>query len=91
LVRAQNYRSEGHAYDQDLTSEAGQMHNNCKAIRILYLCDNTCAVKLNGIWLTGQAIKLVQGASKIKLKKKNKKRMDTVRRVIIFLNILRYP
>jgi hypothetical protein len=31
------------------------------------------------------------GASKIKLKKVNKKRTVTVRRVIIFLNISRYP
>jgi hypothetical protein len=37
-----------------------------------------------------QAIKVVWGASKIKLKK-NKKRMVTVRRVIIFLNILKHP
>ncbi len=34
---------------------------------------------------------LVRGASKIKLKKVNKKRMVTVRRVIIFLNISRHP
>ncbi len=34
---------------------------------------------------------LLWGASKIKLKKVNKKRMVTVRRVIIFLNILRHP
>ncbi len=33
----------------------------------------------------------IRGASKIKLKKVNKKRMVTVRRVIIFLNISRYP
>jgi hypothetical protein len=33
----------------------------------------------------------VQGASKIKLKKVNKKRGVTVRRVIIFLNISRHP
>jgi hypothetical protein len=34
---------------------------------------------------------LVRGASKIKLKKVNKKRTVTVRRVIIFLNISRRP
>jgi hypothetical protein len=34
---------------------------------------------------------LIRGASKIKLKKVNKKRMVTVRRVIIFLNISRHP
>ena len=33
----------------------------------------------------------VRGASKIKLKKVNKKRTVTVRRVIIFLNISRRP
>ncbi len=33
----------------------------------------------------------VRGASKIKLKKVNKKRTVTVRRVIIFLNISRHP
>jgi hypothetical protein len=33
----------------------------------------------------------VRGASKIKLKKVNKKRMVTVRRLIIFLNISRHP
>ncbi len=34
---------------------------------------------------------VVRGASKIKLKKVNKKRTVTVRRVIIFLNISRHP
>ncbi len=34
---------------------------------------------------------MVRGASKIKLKKVNKKRTVTVRRVIIFLNIWRHP
>ena len=34
---------------------------------------------------------IVRGASKIKLKKVNKKRTVTVRRVIIFLNISRHP
>jgi hypothetical protein len=34
---------------------------------------------------------IVHGASKIKLKKVNKKRTVTVRRVIIFLNISRHP
>ena len=33
----------------------------------------------------------VRGASKIKLKTVNKKRMVTVRRVIMFLNISRHP
>ncbi len=33
----------------------------------------------------------IRGTSKTKLKKVNKKRMVTVRRVIIFLNISRYP
>ncbi len=33
----------------------------------------------------------VRGASKIKLKKVNKQRMVTVRRLIIFLNISRHP
>jgi hypothetical protein len=33
----------------------------------------------------------IRGASKIKLKKVNKKRTVTVRRVIIFLNISRHP
>jgi hypothetical protein len=36
-------------------------------------------------------IQYVRGASKIKLKKVNKKRAVTVRRVIIFLNISRRP
>jgi hypothetical protein len=39
----------------------------------------------------GSLIVLLRGASKIKLKKVNKKRVVTVRRVIIFLNILRRP
>jgi hypothetical protein len=34
---------------------------------------------------------VIRGASKIKLKKVNKKRMVTVRRVFIFLNISRHP
>ncbi len=33
----------------------------------------------------------VRGATKIKLKKANNKKMVTVRRVIIFLNISRHP
>ncbi len=36
-------------------------------------------------------VRMVRGASKIKLKKVNKKRMAKVRRVIIFLNISRLP
>ncbi len=39
--------------------------------------------------LTGLGIIKIRGASKIKLKKVNKRRMVTVRRVIIFLNISR--
>jgi hypothetical protein len=35
--------------------------------------------------------RLIRGASKIKLKKVNKKRMVSLRRVIIFLNISRHP
>ncbi len=76
---------------RDLTSAAGQTYNNCYAISILYLWDNTFPVKYNGIWPNSQAIKLVRGAYKIKLKKENKKRMHTVRRVIIFLNMSRHP
>jgi hypothetical protein len=36
-------------------------------------------------------ISFVRGASKIKLKKVNKKKTVTVRRLIIFLNISRHP
>ncbi len=42
---------------------------------------------LHAIWCIGN----ICGASKIKLKKVNKKRTVTVRRVIIFLNISRHP
>ncbi len=40
---------------------------------------------------TTECTVLLRGASKIKLKKVNKKRTVTVRRVIIFLNISRHP
>ncbi len=45
------------------------------------------------MWKLGRAMprKGIRGASKIKLKKVNKKRMVTVRRLIIFLNISRRP
>ncbi len=49
---------------------------------------------LAGVYLSGAPDPLpyvIRGASKIKLKKANKKRTVTARRVIIFLNISRGP
>ncbi len=53
--------------------------------------DGTAGDLHDSVYCTSPLPSVVRGASKIKLKKVNKKRTVTVRRVIIFLNISRRP
>ncbi len=54
-----------------------------------FVLQSSCFVLFSSIYLNFKLY--IRGASKIKLKKVNKKRPVTVRRVIIFLNISRHP